>query len=333
MSQRNKRTCAELNSSSELRTDKTLSSTTQKKILAYIVKLQDRLESLENTSTTTQGLLIEFEDKIMSKIDKIQTDILNILTDINDVKARVSDLESALTELKEFTLKEITDVKSDFTAVNDRLSIIEKARQQDSINQGILKSDVYNFKSRIQHLENASVSTELRINGIPYSRDENLCDIFAKICHKMNINVPAIMSIFRLQNQNNKHKQNSPNAVIIVQMMSPYDKNFFLKSLAEVRKSQNNFSLRLHDLGYNSDSVFYVNENLTRNNYIVFQNAMKLKKDKLIHGTFTMRGLVYIKQTPTAQPIQIDNIDELNGFFRATVADANPDNANTTQHS
>lgn len=90
----------------------------------------------------------------------------------------------------------------------------------------------------------------------------------------------------------------------------PYDKNFVLKNVAMFRKSSKS-KLSLKHAGFDSDTPFYINENLTNHNYKIFKNTMKLKKQKHLKSVFTTRGLVYVKCSRTDTPILIENINQL----------------------
>lgn len=140
-------------------------------------------------------------------------------------------------------------------------------------------------------------------------------DIFCSICETIKTTVPAIKSIYRLQNLNNKKQTFSRDAVIMVKMCSPYDKNFFLKSLASFKKHNKDFSFRLRHIGFNSDNKFYINENLTKTNFQIFRAAVRLKKKNRIYSVFTMRGFVYIKKTAEDNAMEIDDIELLYNLF------------------
>lgn len=112
----------------------------------------------------------------------------------------------------------------------------------------------------------------------------------------------------------NTNKNTSPDAVIIVNFLSPYDKNFFLKRFFDFKKRNNNYTVSLNDLGFNSNKPFYINENLSNTNYKIFREATKLKKDKCVQSAYTFRGLVYIKRCSTDEPICIAHLDSLDGF-------------------
>lgn len=249
--------------------------------------LDSRFEKqTEALTKLMKTLVMESEHRILSKIEQIEDNMIELKKSLIDVTTRVSKLESVSDE--------ITSLKSDLNEL------------------------------KLQHLrqENSLVACDLRINGIPFYDDEDLPGIFDDICHTLDIKTPSVKAIYRLQNRNNKNRNNSPDAVIIVKLMSPYDKNFLLKSLAGFRKA-NRCSLMLKHIGfksgnserYKSDDPIYINENLTSTNYSIFISALRLKRSNHLRSVFTMRGLVYVKNDNTEQPVRIDNLQQLNEFF------------------
>lgn len=224
--------------------------------------------------------------------------------------------------LNEFE-KRIDELKRDVLYLNERVTKLETV--VDDITS--LKTEVQKLKTQMQRQENSKVSSDLRINGIPHNANENLNDIFKSICDLVKIPTPAVKCIYRLQNHNNKHNAYSPEAVIIAKLLSPYDKNFVLKSIASFRKN-NKSPLLLGQIGINinepdksensnnSDRPFYVNENLTTQNHKILQASIKLKRDKKLVAAFALRGLVYIRRNGDDELVRIDNLDELQNLFR-----------------
>lgn len=180
-----------------------------------------------------------------------------------------------------------------------------------------MQDEINALKYKVKQQENVNVASELRLNEIPYKPNENLLNIFDQICNTINTTVPAIKTIYRLQNHNNKQKTDSRDAVIIVKFWSPYDKNYFLKTLSNWRKNNPRFFFTLRDIGENSDNKFYVNENLTSTNFKILRAATRLKKEHRIYSAFTIRGLVYVKISANDQAIHIDELEHLNNLFRA----------------
>lgn len=238
--------------------------------------------------------LLNLVDKRFDKITEVMKNLIQ---------------ESEARMINEFD-KRFSDLKTDISNITQRVIALETVAD-DIVS---LKDEVGKLKTQLQRQENSLIASDLRINGVPYRDNEDLYAMFQDICGALNINTPAVKAIYRLQNHNNKDKENSLNAVIMVKLFSPYDKNFILKSIAIFRK-HNKRSLLLYDIGEDSDRPFYVKENLTSNNFKILQAAVRLKNVKKLNSAFTMRGIVYIKFNADEQPIRIESMDELMKFF------------------
>lgn len=156
---------------------------------------------------------------------------------LESVEDRVTKLETVVNE----SLAQQNDLMDKIINVTDRVKNLESS-STDVIN---MKKEIKSLQTQLKRHENNSVACDLRINGIPFEKSEDLTDMFIKICSVIGVSVPAIKSIYRLQNQNNRNKNDSRDAAIIVKMWSPYDKNFFLKSLTNFKKTHNDFYFNL----------------------------------------------------------------------------------------
>lgn len=248
------------------------------------------------TSTETPLKLITIMDK---RFDKL-TDLLQ-----NMIHEKFNECKQDL----------LINFEKSFNIIKNELhTVTERVQQLETVAENIksMQDEIKILKTKVQKQENNSVSCELRLNEIPFNPDENLYEIFDKICIRINTSVPAVKTIYRLQNHSNKYKADSKDAVIIVKMWSPYDRNYFLKTLANFRKINKGFFFSLRDIGMNSDTKFFVNENLTAKNYNILRAALRLKKSHRIHSAFPIRGMVNIKIHANDQPIQIDELEHLN---------------------
>lgn len=256
---------------------------------------------LDNVLKTPRLSTSDSPFKLLNLVDKRFEKYTDIL------KKFIEESEARM--IKEFDTR-FNEMKSDIINITQRVTKLEMVAD-DIVS---LKNEVGKLKLQLQRQENSTIASDLRINGIPYRENEDLFLLLQTICGTLSINTPAVKAIYRLQNHNNKEKDFSPNAVIMVKLFSPYDKNFILKSVAKFRKRYNT-SLQLDHIGEDSDRPFYINENLTSSNFKILNAAVALKKVKKLQSAFTMRGLVYIKFNPDEQPIRIDSMEELNNFF------------------
>lgn len=257
----------------------------------------------DNASKTPRLSISDSPFKLLNIIDKR---FENMLAKVGTLLA---ESESRMEKLFD---KRFDELKRDLLDINHRVTKLETVAD-DIIS---LTDEVKMLKTQLQRQENSLIASDLRINGIPFMDNENLFDIFNSICGQLKINTPAIKSIYRLQNYNNKHNAYSPDAVIMVKLFSPYGKNFVLKSVSSFRKTKNS-PLLLNLIGFNSDRPFYVNENLTSSNHKILKSATARKKTKQLYSAYTMRGLVYVKLDKNEKPIRIDSAEELENLFRS----------------
>lgn len=208
---------------------------------------------LENVLKTPRLSISDSPFKLLNLVDRR----FEKLTDV--IKELIQESEERM--IKEID-KRFEEMKNDIFNITERVTKLETV-SDDIVS---LKSEVNQLKIQLHRQENSMIASDLRINGVPYRENEDLVSIFQSICQTLKINTPAVKAIYRLQNHNNKHKSYSPNAVIMVKLFSPYDKNFILKSIANFRKRKKT-SLLLEHIGENSAEPFYINENLTSANF------------------------------------------------------------------
>ena len=131
------------------------------------------------------------------------------------------------------------------------------------------------------------------------------------------IDPPTVKEIFRVKmkkdngyTNKDRHVNKRQDAPFIIKFTRPYDRNYVLTSIKNyVRETKDPFRLNL--IGFDSQTPFYLNENLTPDNHRIFLRAHSLKKGKIIASAFTFRGFVYIKTQGSDEPMRIEEIDAL----------------------
>lgn len=249
----------------------------------------------EKQNDFIKNLIIESETRILNEIDNRMSVFRN---DIIDLTERVNKLETVADKINDI-VNEISQLKSQKLHISDKTT-----------------REVEKLKNQFKKQENLNVACDLRINGVPYYEGENLIFIFDNICGWLNIQTPTVKSIYRINNNLN-HSTNK-DTCIMVNLISPYEKNFILKSIAIFKRS-NKTNLLLNHIGFDSNKSFYVNENLTNENYIILQNALKLKRQKCLETAYSFRGLIYVKRIKSEPPILIENINQLSTFFQESL--------------
>lgn len=136
--------------------------------------------------------------------------------------------------------------------------------------------------------------------------DENLKNIFNRLCYTLDLNPPALKNVFRTHRRNN-----TDDPPVILQFASVRERNTVLKAVAIYRK-QSNRSLCLHDLGFEgSNSKVFVNESLTQRNRSLLQHAVRMKKRKQLFAVYTKFGSVFIKISAKGESVAVDDLNSL----------------------
>lgn len=277
------------------------------KIITTVDKRFDKLtdDLTEKLQSIIQTMFRECEDRLLSEIDKR----LNItMSDLNKVTDRVTNLESVVEEIR--------------SAAMDQVNVL----RTEAID---LKEEIAYLKSCARKHENSIVANDIRITNVPSEKNEDLYDIYFRLCEAVNINPPNVKTIYRVNiNRYNKQDTNINNnnrardAAIIIKFKCPYERNYVLKSITSFTKFRKD-PLRLNLIGFKSSMPFYANENLTPENHRIFLKALSLKKQSIISAAFVNRGLVYIKQQNAEDSICISDFNQLNQLFRQCPDDRN----------
>ncbi|KAM8702883.1 hypothetical protein ACLKA7_005253 [Drosophila subpalustris] len=65
------------------------------------------------------------------------------------------------------------------------------------------------------------------------------------------------------------------------------------------------------DIDFIVTGLFYINEQLTKCNYNIFKEAMKMKKRKVLSAVFTRRALVYVRQKVNDDFVCLKSMEDL----------------------
>jgi len=111
------------------------------------------------------------------------------------------------------------------------------------------------------------------IHGIPCMADENLRTIFNSLCFALNITpTPRPLDIFRVRP--GKAASSIVDPAILIKLKHLGDKAKILEAIGQHRRDKKP-QPNLQMLGFDSEALFYVNEQLTRENYELFRKKHK----------------------------------------------------------
>lgn len=252
----------------------------------------------DQTPTTSKNKCPKILQLIEQKFAKQNKTMISLIEEC--VKRSMGEV---ITQLEE----KILNLSTSLEKLSERVNRLEI----DKCNIDDMKKELNDAKQKISHQENINVSTNLRICGLPYADNENLHEIFEKLCLFLNIPLPYVKSIQRIKSKNNTSMDN----VVMVKLLTSQERNSVLRAIS-VYKRQCKKQLTLNIFGANSQSAVYVNEDLSSDNYKILQAALKLKRRKFLAVSYTLHGIVYIKHSISDRPTRIDTIEQLNNLFR-----------------
>lgn len=198
--------------------------------------------------------------------------------------------------------KEIKEsLQSQIAQTNQRMDSIET-----NVNKQLttIQSDVSSCIEKISNTENEiarlSKLNELRINGIPYSNEENIHQHFNAIAQLIGFDssIPThIPSLTRTYSRNKTTKQMQPSTTIIAKFVAKHIRDEFYS--AYLGKIAKNNPLTPEMINLPKGNRLLISESLTVNNSKIFSVCMQLKKEKTLAQVFTQDGLVCIKSIKT----------------------------------
>lgn len=251
--------------------------------------------------------LSKFMAQVNSALERLSTDLA-------DVKTTISNLETAL----------LAKVDEKLSTLNSKIAQIDTALHSLHSRVEILESGnstCHHMLARMEHLERQSISGDLILTGVPENKDENLRDIFGRLCSHLNCEEIVPHSVFRVPQKSGLKKGSS----IIVKLGSAIEKKFVMKQLFTKLRTNKittpatsnnsatpNNCLRLRHIGFDSDAVIFLNESLAPADYAIRRAANILKKEGKLAAVFTLNSRVFIKRSMESRPVLMHNLGQLN---------------------
>lgn len=222
------------------------------------------------------------------------TELIEILNSIKEMKSELeakidtsqSAIETKINEITSTVNNEMQSLKGSFDDLKTKLSSdVESLKEQ-------VAEHTQRLNNNEDDINRLKLSADLRLNGIPFSKDENLAQLFNTIAAEIgydtttNSNVPLLKRI-PIRNKITGSMVESP--IISLHFASPHHKQQFYSTYLS------KMPLKAESIGLQKDLKIVIGESLTRTNAEIFKFAQKLKKENKIAQTFTADGLVKIK--------------------------------------
>ncbi|KAL7736331.1 hypothetical protein ACLKA6_014803 [Drosophila palustris] len=172
-----------------------------------------------------------------------------------------------------------------------------------------LKTQVGLLESKLSTLATAEVANDLRMHGVPFTEGESLKTIFNSLCFSLGITpAPKLKDICRIRQAKTANTVVDP--TIIIKLENARDKIALIRAAGEYRRTTKQL-LNLQLLGFDSCTPIYLNEQLTKETYAVFKEAMQMKRKRILTAVFCRRGCVYVKQCEKSEPMCVESFQKL----------------------
>ncbi|XP_070075754.1 uncharacterized protein [Drosophila takahashii] len=242
--------------------------------------------------------LRESEARVLSNLQK---KFQAMATEIHSLTQRVTQLENEVKKVDELQQR-VTELASQLAANGPSSGLVDELKQQ------VVDLDA-RLVAKCNAEEDAAVASNLRWHGVPQVEGENLKTLFHKLCFSLQLTPPPVVkSIFRVRPR--QSGQSFVDPIIIVKLENVRGKVELLRAIGAYRRDKK-VQLSLQLIGFESPALMFMNEQLTKYNYEIFKEAMRLKKHKQLTAVFTRRGVVHVKLSEGGEPRYIQSSLEL----------------------
>lgn len=267
------------------------------------------------TPTFTKASKIESPPPTSSEISRLEAKLIIWKESMmEEMKGFIRESEQRLLQRVGELTAEIANLKSSYNDMEKRVAVAESECTQ-------LRSDVNALRSQVDECQNNAILTDILLSGVPTTTNEDLGEVFTKICRTVQVNPPSIRTAFRIR------KSKNGSSPIIVKLNSPNDRSLLLRAIANFCKN-NRRSLALSDIERNGNGKVFVHECLTKRNREVLQHALQLKKQKRLTSVFSLRGDVYVRTRQHSDAVKISDKESAE---RIAVNNIATNEANNTQ--
>ncbi|KAL4705135.1 hypothetical protein ACJJTC_018706 [Scirpophaga incertulas] len=229
-----------------------------------------------------------------------------VIGDIAEERLR-SIVRQELAEVMKSTMKrlvreELSNITGQLSSFHDSLTYFNDCFEN-------LKKDNEKSNTIIKKLE--FDNNELKINGVPEKKSENLVNVFLRMTQSINYSI-SIEDVLHGTRVAKLNRDNNRPRSIIAKLRSPRQRDALLAAVASFNKKNPKNKLNSTHLGHEGlITPVYVAEHLTPTNKSLHAAARLKSRDLSYKFVWVRNGRVYVRKEEFSQAIQIKNIDSL----------------------
>lgn len=218
-----------------------------------------------------------------------------------DIAKIASEISAKVSAEVTKTLTDQLDLKLDKQKEEILKAIRRKHQEMDNkilrLEERLDSGDLRNSESDMIAIRKCNVV----VNGIPYSKNENVNTIYTTITSNLGYKEPPFAQCFRMTGT-------EPTRPILIRLDSDMQKEHFMSAYYKVAKA---LLLDKFEGFAGQKTRVYLGEDLTPTQYSIFKQALIHKKATHIHQMKVQRGLVFIKIKPDSRFISFSSTEEL----------------------
>jgi hypothetical protein len=164
------------------------------------------------------------------------------------------------------------------------------------------------MKADSNQMKQRTLKNHLEIAGVPIMQNENLTDIFAKICMEIGITsdpTPGIVEIYRLKT---KQRTNGMPPVIIAKVVSDLMDDIILY------KKGKSIESKIFGETCRENRFIYINEQLIKEYRYLLKRAKDLRRAKKVAYAWVKYGCIFVKKEEGGTSTRILREEDLNEF-------------------
>ncbi|XP_017471470.1 PREDICTED: uncharacterized protein LOC108362836 [Rhagoletis zephyria] len=246
------------------------------------------------TLTAVYNKLKEVEQRVQQ-----QTELRPL---IESVSNKIIEVENKLTKRIE---EEISSLAAAVAESSTHISALKERVEKSESGIECLKAEL---AKGVQQKSTADFAADAVAFGVAYKEGKNLKSIFNQVCLSIDFLAPHIRDIFRT-----RPSRAGLNGAIVIKFHSPLDRNRTLRAFGDYRRRMKS-AVPLQPLDIQGN--FHIFESLTKENRLLLQAAIKLRREGKLQSAFTLRGCVHVRSTndKASQPTKILCEDDLEQF-------------------
>lgn len=258
------------------------------------------MESISKLFDSKLSLNSAFVSNLRSALKKDIEDIVAV-----EVDHALQHFKNELTATTDFITAEQRDFK---------LAIEDKEKRIKFLEAALLKTqtDLSKLQSRTATIEKISRDLNIEIHEIPESRNENVLDLFKRLCECLRVvisdnDIRACRRVAKMNTTSVRPRN------ILVTLSSPRLRDQLLSAATRFNKSSTNEKLSTTHLGINGERRrIYLCEHLSPDVKELHSLARKFCFENKYKYVWVRFGQIYIRKDEQSPAFHVKNLDSLN---------------------